>query len=260
MNSRKRELKGFLFLLPSLIGAGIFWMIPFGDVVRRSFFSAVSGTFTGWKNYATVMENQAFRLAAGNTLRFFAVCIPILVVLSLLIAVLLTKRKRGMQLLKSMFLLPMAIPVASVVILWKVLFHDQGLLNHLLSFISVSGTDWMNTDASFGVLVFSYIWRNLGYDIVLWAAGLGSIPGALYDAARVDGAGEWKCFFSINASQSPSRHVYDRGAFSSERLQGVSGGISGRRGFILRTACIFCSIFLITGTGILRWIKWQRRR
>ena len=80
MNSRKRELKGFLFLLPSLIGAGIFWMIPFGDVVRRSFFSAVSGTFTGWKNYATVMENQAFRLAAGNTLRFFAVCIPILVV------------------------------------------------------------------------------------------------------------------------------------------------------------------------------------
>ena len=96
------------------------------------------------------MENQAFRLAAGNTLRFFAVCIPILVVLSLLIAVLLTKRKRGMQLLKSMFLLPMAIPVASVVILWKVLFHDQGLLNHLLSFISVSGTDWMNTDASFG--------------------------------------------------------------------------------------------------------------
>lgn len=197
LKSRKRELKGLLFLLPSLIGAGIFWMIPFGDVVRRSFFSAVSGTFTGWKNYATVIENQAFRLAAGNTLRFFAVCIPILVVLSLLIAVLLTKRKRGMQLLKSMFLLPMAIPVASVVILWKVLFHDQGLLNHLLSFISVRGTDWMNTDASFGVLVFSYIWRNLGYDIVLWAAGLGAIPGALYDAARVDGAGEWKCFFCI---------------------------------------------------------------
>lgn len=197
MNRRKRELKGLFFLLPSFAGVGIFWLVPFLDVVRRSFFSAVSGTFTGLKNYQSVFENQAFRLAAGNTLRFFAVCIPALVLLSLLIAVLLTKRKKGMQLLKSMFLLPMAIPVASVVLLWKVLFHDNGLLNHLFSVLSLNGVDWMNTDASFGVLVVSYLWRNLGYDVVLWVAGLGAIPSAMYDAARVDGAGEWKCFFFI---------------------------------------------------------------
>lgn len=197
MRGKKRELKGLLFVLPSFAGVGIFWLVPFLDVVRRSFFSAVSGEFTGWKNYETIFRNQAFRLAAGNTLHFFVVCIPLLVMLSLLIAVLLTRRKKGIQLLKSMFLLPMAIPVASVVLLWKVLFHDQGLLNHLLSVFSLEGIDWMNTDASFGVLVVSYLWRNLGYDIVLWAAGLGSIPAALYDAARVDGAGEWKCFFFI---------------------------------------------------------------
>ena len=65
--------------------------------------------------------------------------------------------------LKSMFLLPMAIPVASVVLLWKVLFHSQGLLDHLLETLSLSmGADWMNTDASFWVLVVSYLWRNLG--------------------------------------------------------------------------------------------------
>ncbi|HIY01310.1 MAG TPA: sugar ABC transporter permease [Candidatus Blautia faecipullorum] len=197
MRGKKRELKGLLFVLPSFAGVGIFWLVPFLDVVRRSFFSAVSGEFAGWKNYETIFRNQAFRLAAGNTLHFFVVCIPLLVMLSLLIAVLLTRRKKGIQLLKSMFLLPMAIPVASVVLLWKVLFHDQGLLNHLLSVFSLEGIDWMNTDASFGVLVVSYLWRNLGYDIVLWAAGLGSIPAALYDAARVDGAGEWKCFFFI---------------------------------------------------------------
>ena len=197
MRGKKRELKGLLFVLPSFAGVGIFWLVPFLDVVRRSFFSAVSGEFAGWKNYETIFHNQAFRLAAGNTLHFFVVCIPLLVMLSLLIAVLLTRRKKGIQLLKSMFLLPMAIPVASVVLLWKVLFHDQGLLNHLLSVFSLEGIDWMNTDASFGVLVVSYLWRNLGYDIVLWAAGLGSIPAALYDAARVDGAGEWKCFFFI---------------------------------------------------------------
>ena len=102
-----------------------------------------------------------------------------------------------MHILKSMFLLPMAIPVASVVLLWKVLFHSQGILNHLLELLSVHGPDWMNTDASFFVLVVSYLWRNLGYDIVLWVAGLGAIPAALYEAARVDGAGEWKCFIKI---------------------------------------------------------------
>lgn len=194
---RKREYKGILFLIPSFVGVSVFWIVPYLDVIRRSFFSAVSGEFTGIRNYETIFENQAFRLAAGNTLMFFLVCIPLLVALSLLIAVLLTKQKKAMQLQKSMFLLPMAIPVASVVLLWKVMFHRNGLLNHLLALLSIQGVDWMNTEASFGVLVISYLWRNLGYDIVLWVAGLGAIPAALYEAARVDGAGEWKCFRSI---------------------------------------------------------------
>ena len=194
---KKREYKGFLFLLPSFAGVCLFWVIPYLDVIRRSFFSAISGEFTGLKNYSTIFENQAFRLAAGNTLRFFLVCIPLLVVLSLMIAVLLTRRKKSMQALKSMFLLPMAIPVASVVLLWKVLFHDQGLLNHFLETLSLQGVDWMNTDASFWVLVVSYLWRNLGYDIVLWVAGLSAISQSLYEAARVDGAGNMRQFFSI---------------------------------------------------------------
>ena len=194
---RKREYKGILFLIPSFAGVCVFWIVPYLDVIRRSFFSAVSGEFTGIRNYETIFENQAFRLAAGNTFMFFLVCIPLLVALSLLIAVLLTKQKKAMQLQKSMFLLPMAIPVASVVLLWKVMFHRNGLLNHLLALLSIQGVDWMNTEVSFGVLVVSYLWRNLGYDIVLWVAGLGAIPAALYEAARVDGAGEWKCFISI---------------------------------------------------------------
>lgn len=92
---KKREYKGLLFLLPSFAGVCLFWVIPYLDVIRRSFFSAISGEFTGLKNYSTIFENQAFRLAAGNTLRFFLVCIPLLVVLSLMIAVLLTRRKKA---------------------------------------------------------------------------------------------------------------------------------------------------------------------
>lgn len=194
---KKGSWKGLLFVLPSLTGVSLFWLIPSMDVVRRSFFGAVSGEFTGLKNYVTVFENRAFRLAAMNTLRFFLVCIPLLVGLSLLIAVVLTRQKKILQLLKSAFLLPMAIPVASVVLLWKLLFHKKGILNGILACLSLPALDWMNTDASFYVLVASYLWRNLGYDMILWMAGLAAIPGALYEAARVDGAGEWKCFWSI---------------------------------------------------------------
>lgn len=163
--------KGLAFILPSFAGVCIFWLIPYVDVIRRSFCGAVNGEFVGIENYRTIFANKAFRLAAGNTLRFFGVCVPLLVVLSLIIAVLLAGQKRFTQILKSFFLLPMAIPVASVVLLWRLLFDDQGLLNHLLHMLSVQTTDWMNTGASFYVLVISYIWRNLGYDVVLWMAG-----------------------------------------------------------------------------------------
>ena len=91
-----------------------------------------------------------------------------------MIAVLLTRRKKSMQALKSMFLLPMAIPVASVVLLWKVLFHDQGLLNHFLETLSLQGVDWMNTDASFWVLVVSYLWRI--WDTILFCGWQGLEP------------------------------------------------------------------------------------
>ena len=137
-------------------------------------------------------------LAGKNTVRFFGICIPLLVGLSLLLAVCLNSLKeKGKQLLKTAFLLPMAIPVATVVLLWKVLFNGHGFLNHILSLFSIKGTDWLNTDASFAVLVISYIWRNLGYDIVLWLAGLMAIPQSIYEAAKTDGAGAWKCFTRI---------------------------------------------------------------
>lgn len=176
----------------------MFWLFPYMDVIRRSFLGAVNGVFVGFMNYQMILSNQAFLLAGKNTLRFFEICIPLLVVLSLAAAVLLNGLgKNQKQLMKTAFLLPMAIPVASVAILWKVLFNGQGLLNHFLEMLSLKSIDWLNTKASFWVLVLSYIWRNLGYDIVLWLAGLSTIPESLYEAAKVDGAGAWKCFTRI---------------------------------------------------------------
>ena len=195
---RKHALKGILFIFPSFAGVCMFWLFPYMDVIRRSFFGAVNGVFVGFMNYQMIFSNQAFLLAGKNTLRFFGICIPLLVVLSLAAAVLLNGLgKNQKQLMKTAFLLPMAIPVASVAILWKVLFNGQGLLNHFLEMLSLKSIDWLNTKASFWVLVISYIWRNLGYDIVLWLAGLSTIPESFYEAAKVDGAGAWKCFTRI---------------------------------------------------------------
>ena len=191
-----RKNRGIFFLLPSLLGVAIFYVIPYLDVVRRSFLGAVDGTFVGLKNYQTVFANTAFRLAASNTLRFTLVCMPILIILSLFVAVVLSKGKHG-KLLKSCFLMPMALPAVSVALLWQLLFDKQGLLNGWLSIFGVTGQDWMNTDNAFYILVFSYIWKNLGYDVVLWMAGFSGISESIYEAARVDGASEWKCFTRI---------------------------------------------------------------
>lgn len=188
--------KRLLFLLPSLIGVGVFVLLPFLDVVRRSFTGAIGGGFVGLSNYTMVFSNRAFLLAVKNTIRFVLVCLPLLILLSLAVAALLS-RLDNIRILKSIYLLPMAVPTATVVLIWKLLFHKQGLLNGLL--VGAGGTpiDFMGTDASFWVLVISYIWKNLGYTVILWLAGIFSISDSMLEAARVDGAGEWTCFFKI---------------------------------------------------------------
>lgn len=203
----KRKYIGLCFVLPGFAGVLVFYLIPFLDVIRRSFVTAVGDRFCGFQNYQTIFANAAFRLAAGNTARFLAVCLPLLLGISFWVALLLKESTRLAPVLKSAYLVPLAIPSASIVLLWKLVFDGHGMLNGLLQGIRAAlyleeggflqGIDWMNTDAAFGVLVFSYIWKNMGYDVVLWLAGLSAVPETIYEAAKVDGAGKWDCFFRI---------------------------------------------------------------
>ena len=193
-----RNRKAWLFLAPSLAGTAVFILIPFADMVARSFRQAVGGRFVGLANFRLVLESRAFLLAALNTLRFILVCIPALMAFSLCTAVMIqscsghaSPSGRGGNVYKTSILLPMAIPVASVVLLWKLLFYPQGLLGQL------AGQDWLNQPSAFGILVVTYIWKNTGYDMMLWLAGLNAIPQELHEAARVDGAGPWQCFCFI---------------------------------------------------------------
>lgn len=191
-----KSMRGFLWILPSFLGVMVFYLLPYIDVVRRSFFGAVDNRFVGLENYKMVIENTAFRLAVKNTVLFTLLCIPILIFLALLCAVALYNTKYG-GIIKSAFLMPMALPAVSVALVWRILFHSQGLLNHWLGIVGIAGNDWMNTGSAFWILFISYIWKNLGYDIVLWLAGLAGISTNIYEAARVDGAGTWQCFFYI---------------------------------------------------------------
>ena len=193
---QRKDMARWLFLLPNLLGVTVFALFPMLEVLVGAFRSAIGGSWVGLQNFRTVLSNRAFRLAAWNTGKFMLVCIPLLLCLSLLLALGLKQVLGGRQ-LRSAFLLPMAVPAASVVLAWKLLFHENGLLNAALESFGARGVNWMGTSASFWVLVISYLWKNLGYTVVLWTAALGAIPPSVYEAAQMDGASGFQSFLYI---------------------------------------------------------------
>ncbi len=192
-----------MFMAPSFLGILLFVLLPFLDVFKRSFTTAVTGEFNGIQNYKTIFTNQAFVLAVKNTFRFTIVCIPLLVIVGLMIAMPLSRLKSA-GMVKSLYLFPLAMPTATIVIVWKMFFYKQGFLNLFLTrFGELTGlwgeihTDYLGSSAAFWVLVFSYVWKNTGYTVVLWLAGILGIPNEMLEAAKVDGASEWQSFFKI---------------------------------------------------------------
>lgn len=195
--SKKQAMFGLLFIAPSLAGCLLFVIVPFFDALKRSVTNGFTGDFVGLFFYKEIFKNQSFMTAFANTGRFIAYCVPVLIVLSLFLALLLIQNVIARGALRAIFLLPMAIPVASVALLWQMLFHQNGLINNILIILNIIPIDWMKTDWALTCLIISYIWKNIGYDMVLFIAGLSGIPQSLYEAASVDGAGSVRQFFSI---------------------------------------------------------------
>ena len=193
----KRTLIYWSFLLPNLFGVLYFSLIPMFQVLLRSFQGAIGGKWVGIQNYIAVLNNAAFQRAISNTGKCTAVCIPLLIVISLALAVLLYSIPGIGGTIRSVFLMPMAVPAASVVLVWKVLFHEKGLVNGALLTLGSTGVNWMGSNAAFWMLVISYLWKNLGYTMILWTAGLSAIPESIYEAAQVDGANKWQTFLHI---------------------------------------------------------------
>lgn len=200
----KRNMAKFLFLAPSFLGVVIFVLLPFGDVVKRSFMTAVTKEGAGMRNYQTIFTNSAFLLAVKNTFRFTLVCIPLLVAMGLAIALAMGSI-RHMQAVKSLYLFPLAMPTATVAVVWKMLFYEKGFFNKYLEQIcllfhmgeGMETVDYISSGAAFYVLAGTYLWKNLGYTIVLWLAGIMGINKDMLEAAGVDGANKIQRFWYV---------------------------------------------------------------
>lgn len=197
--NKKHINEGLFFILPSLLGLTIFIFIPFADVIIRSFQDEVTRKFILLDNYTTIFTNESFKLATLNTGKFIIICIPLLLAISLCISILLYRfvNKKISKYIKTSFLITYVIPTTSIALIWKILFHKKGLINAIISYIGFEGPDWMNTKNAFIVLVISYLWKNIGYSIILWLGGINSINKEMLEAAMVDGATEWKLFTKI---------------------------------------------------------------
>lgn len=192
---RRRDLRQSLcFLAPSFIGVFVFFIIPFFVVVYYSLIDNVATKdFVGLSNYVALFKNAAFQLATKNTLHFSVLAVPLAVILALALAVMLEERIPGKSWFRSFFLSPMMVPVASVVLIWQVLFNYNGTINAVFNI----SYDWLQSDHAQIVVLLLFLWKNLGYNMILFMAGLANIPKDLLEVADVEGASEAYKFFNI---------------------------------------------------------------
>ncbi|AIQ42825.1 sugar ABC transporter permease [Paenibacillus sp. FSL R7-0297] len=196
--ARKDSSIAWLFLAPSVAGFALFYLIPFGMGVFYSFMDrTVGGQYVGLQNYRELIAGDSFRKAASGTFYFSLVSVPLLIVLSLGLALLLNRSLYGQKWLRTAYVLPLVVPVASIILVWQILFDWNGALNAWLSGFGLARVDWMKTEAARNVIITMYIWKNIGYNVILFLAGLQQIPKDYYETAQIEGAGRLRQFRSI---------------------------------------------------------------
>ncbi|GIO99925.1 sugar ABC transporter permease [Paenibacillus lautus] len=195
---RKDASAAMFFLVPSGIGFALFYLIPFAMGMYYSFMSqSVGGDFVGFDNYLELLESGSFRKAVSNTFYFSAVSVPLMVMLSLGLAMLLNKNTYIQKWLRTAYVMPLVVPVASIIMIWQLLFDWNGSLNAWLNSFGYERVDWMKTESARWVVIIVYLWKNMGYNVILLLAGLQQIPKDYYETARIEGAGRLRQFRSI---------------------------------------------------------------
>ena len=184
-----------VFLAPSFFGVAVFFLIPFFVVIYYSFVdNPISHEFIFFENYRNVLTNNAFQLAVINTFKFSFTAVPIVVLLSLLIAFALDKAIPYKSRIRAALLSPMMVPIASVILIWQVLFHYNGVVNEWIQYFGGARIDWLKSSYAQVIIVILFVWKNLGYNMILFMAALGSIPHEMVEVAKMESANDWQIF------------------------------------------------------------------
>ena len=202
---RRRVNPAYGFLAPALALIVAFFFVP---VVASVFLSltdfdiyAIASfdnlRFVGYGNYVHLLHDPLFWVALKNTAYFVAVGGPLSIAVSLGVAMLVTaKLVRFKALFRTIFFLPVVTTLVAVAVVWRYVYHPRfGLLNYGLSLFAIGPIDWLGDPRwAMPAIIVMAIWKNFGFNMVIFIAGLQSIPDRLYEAASIDGAGAWRQF------------------------------------------------------------------
>lgn len=194
-----REVSGtFPFMLPSLLGVLTFFIVPFFVVIYYSLIDdSVNCNFIGFENFSRLFSNSAFKLALKNTGIFSATAVPLVVIIALLLALILDSSIPFKSTFRTIFLSPMIVPAASVILIWQVLFDYNGVINDITALFGSEAVEWLKSDYGYMVAVLLFLWKNIGYNMIMFMSALSSVPKDILEVAMLDGCGPIRRFFSV---------------------------------------------------------------
>ncbi len=192
----------WLYLFPGMLGLLAFYLVPFGWGV---WFSLTDGTidnnFVGFANYLRVWQNEVFQLGLKNTLELSFLCAPVIFIISFLLASMLRKHVAGDAFFRNALLMPYLMPSSAMLIIWLLIFDYGGIINRLFVSMGLERVFWLEGSALRVPIVLLYIWKNLGFSVVIFTAALQAVPESLYEYASLEGAGYLKREFFITLPQ-----------------------------------------------------------
>lgn len=195
---RADRLKTSAFMIPSLAGVLMFFVLPFIVVIWYALVDDnTSMNFVGLENFISLFRNSAFIMSLKNTGLFSLMAVPLVVVISLLLAILLDTNIPFKSTFRTIFLSPMIVPAASVILIWQVLFDYNGVFNEITALFGADKIEWLKSDYGYIVIVLLFLWKNIGYNMIMFMSALSEIPKDILEVAMLDGCGPVKRFFMI---------------------------------------------------------------
>ncbi len=197
----REALDGYIFMSPAILGLLLFWLGPMIASMWLSFTQydmLGSPTWTGLENYRQLMQDELFWKSFRVSAMYSLVSVPLVLAVSLLLAVLLNQKIHGMYFFRSIYYLPTVMSGVAVAMLWRWMFNSEyGVINAFLSKVGIQGPPWLQSERwALPALIITSLW-TIGGSILIWLAGLQGIPQELYESAEIDGAGRWRRFLHI---------------------------------------------------------------